>query len=533
MLLELKPLFPEAPTTEAPDLPSATTFADALRAVVKLRLISDRQTREEIVEGPLIANRAIAAMNAPPRAAPEGLKSTPASLIEEVLGGRKQETRIREFEEVRPSLAEHFEKRQAMVKSKVERLSQEYLVLHEKWRAHCAALSEHQKTKMHTTEHEASLYVAGRTTRHRGALADAVRSDLEMEQIIASLESNDAMDPNYLSMKNAATIPDMISVVKGQVDYLFDDTNHLVENPQEYYAVNTGIDDWTDEEKRIFLDKFAQYPKQFGMIAQFIPHKTANQCVDYYYLHKKRHIDFRKVVAQLGPKKKRRGGGRKKKGNGLLADIAQHDAEVGKLPSGFVVPSRVAKGRRGVGGRAKTQTAGAANSATATPQPEPRSARLQAQAAAQAQLAAEAAAASATNPSTPEPESTRSSRRKGKQVAATSASMSVSAPVSLTASISASSAPVSMNGPGPSPLGSATSSTAATPAMLLPEPPATPSGRGVLPSPAPTPAFPMITIPAAPPVRPPAITQVASSQSGSSSLTKMEEDESLVSFLVI
>ncbi|KAJ3518315.1 hypothetical protein NMY22_g13738 [Coprinellus aureogranulatus] len=356
VLLELKPLFPQdaRPTSEPRDLSSAATFADALRAVVKLRLISDRQTRDEVVEGPLIANRAIVEMNPPPRLAPEGLASNPSSLIEEVLSGQREETRIQRFEAARPSLVEHFEKRQALITSKVERLSKEYLSLHEKWRAHCASLSEQQKTKMHTTEHEASLYVAGRTTRHRGALADAVRSDLEMEQIIASLESNDAMDPNYLSMKNAATIPDMISVVNGQVDYLFDDTNHLVENPQDYYAVRTGIDDWTDEEKRIFLDKFAQYPKQFGMIAQFIPHKTPNQCVDYYYLHKKRHIDFRKVVAQLGPKKKRRGGGRKKKGNALLADIAQHDAEVGKLPSGFVVPTRVAKGRRGgAGGRAK------------------------------------------------------------------------------------------------------------------------------------------------------------------------------------
>jgi hypothetical protein len=347
-----------------------------------------------------------------------------------------------------------------------------------------------------------------------------------MEQIIASLESNDAMDPNYLSMKNAATIPDMISVTKGQVDLLFDDTNHLVEQPDEYYAVRTGIDDWTDEEKRIFIDKFAQYPKQFGMIAHFIPDKTASQCVDYYYLHKKRQIDFRKVVSQLGPKKKRRGGGRKKKGNALLTDIAQHDAEVGKLPTGFVVPTRVAKSRKGIGGRPKVTQSGAGNSATATPQPEPRSARLQAQAAAQAQLAAEAAAA--TTPSTPEPESARSRRGRGaKQAAPTSGTFSVSAaPISLSASNSASSVPVSMFGPGPSPLASAVVSMASTPMLGIP---ATPSGYAVLPSPALTPSLSVIAIPAAP-VHPPPVVQVASSQSGSSSLTKMEDDDTPVSY---
>ena len=93
----------------------------------------------------------------------------------------------------------------------------------------------------------------------------------------------------------------MIAVVRGQVDFVYDDTNHAVLDPTAYYDTKTGITDWTDEEKEIFLDKFAAYPKQFGIIASFLPNKTPPQCVDYYYLHKKKFIDFRKVVQQLAP----------------------------------------------------------------------------------------------------------------------------------------------------------------------------------------------------------------------------------------
>ena len=41
-------------------------------------------------------------------------------------------------------------------------------------------------------------------------------------------------DANHLSAKNAAVIPDMVSVTKGRVDIIYDDTNtpqQVVENP--------------------------------------------------------------------------------------------------------------------------------------------------------------------------------------------------------------------------------------------------------------------------------------------------------------
>ncbi len=176
---------------------------------------------------------------------------------------------------------------------------------------------------------EETTAITGRTTRRSAAtLGDAVRSDLEMEQILATLGNEDLTDPHHLAVRNIAVIPDMISVEQGAVDYIFDDTSGLVKDPATYYDARTGFYDWTPDEEQIFIAKYADYPKQFGAIASFLPHKSQAQCVLYYYLHKKRLVDFRTAVNIGNGKRKkgvRRGG--KQKGNALLADIQQTDSQ--------------------------------------------------------------------------------------------------------------------------------------------------------------------------------------------------------------
>ncbi|KAJ3508056.1 hypothetical protein NLJ89_g5969 [Agrocybe chaxingu] len=357
---------------DIPPFSEARTKEEALRIVVMTRLLRDRQSREERVEPVLMANQAIAA---PPEVHPT---ATPDILLEKMFSGQCLKERMNSAAATKPFLAMYLEQRQAMVDEKVARLREEYLMLHERWVAHCNALNEQQKSL--ASEHENQH--TGRTTRRSTAFTDAVRSDFEMEQIIASLGNDDATDPNHLSMRNLAKIPDMISAVKGKVDYLFDDTAGLIENPSEYFAPHTGIDDWTEEEKQIFIDKFAAFPKQFGIIADYIPHKTAAQCVDFYYLHKKMFIDFRRVVSQFAPNKRKRRGMGRKKGNGLLADIAIHDMEVGRAGASVSVsapspPTRAPRGRKPLGaakGPASRRNAVQVESTpVSTPTPEPES----------------------------------------------------------------------------------------------------------------------------------------------------------------
>jgi hypothetical protein len=354
---------------------STKSTAEALRVVVMTRLLCDRQTREELVDPVLLANQAVAA-----ESHDGGPSFTVHEIIAEVTEGKRHDKRMETFAAVKGSLIERFKERQDFLTEKTQRLREQYVSLHERWVAHCASLDEETKPVTQPEPEPVQQQPPGRTTRRSTAnLGDAVRSDLEMEQIIASLGIDEATDPNQLSLRNLAIVPDMISVTHGKVDYVYDDTNHLIENPSGYYGPHTGINDWTEEEKAIFQDKFAAHPKQFGLIAEYIVNKTAAQCVDYYYLHKKKFIDFRKIISLYAPNKRRRRGMGKKKGNGLLADIRQHDAEVHRDSGSPSVGGRAARGSRrnmpppeprktAISRRSTVQLEG---TPTSTPTPEP------------------------------------------------------------------------------------------------------------------------------------------------------------------
>ncbi|THG93035.1 hypothetical protein EW026_g8082 [Hermanssonia centrifuga] len=298
----------------APDIP----LSEALRMVVAMRLQLDRQTQEERVDPVLRDNLSKV------KSTPVPSHTSPEALVREVTSGERLISREATFETAKPSLQVRFALRQADLSDKVQRLKGEYLALHEQWRIHCGKLDDVARA-MALQEAAAT---AGRTTRRSAAtMGDAVRSDLEMEQIIASLGNEELTDANHLGARNAAVIPDMFTVSRGEIDYFFDDTNNEVQNPKEYYTPHTRMEDWTDEEISILVEKFAECPKQFGTIARSLPNKTAAECVAFYYLHKHKHIDFRKVVARKQASKRRRGG-RKQKSNALLADILKRDDEV-------------------------------------------------------------------------------------------------------------------------------------------------------------------------------------------------------------
>ena len=301
----------------------AESLAEALRIVVSARQLLDLQSREERVNPVLMANRAIA--TTPDESAP--LADT---LVQDVLAGQRAKDTIQAFHShMRDSLVANMAARQETTDEKIARLRKEYLALHREWIARCAELDNSHRVD--PAAGEVSALPARTTRRSAAVLGDAVRSDLEMEQIIASLGNDELYDPAHLALRNLAVIPDMISVTHGQVDGVFDDTNNLVDDPQSFYHPSPGLAEWVDDEVEIYKQRFAKYPKQFGHIAAGLPHKTQAQCVQFYYLHKKALINFREAVATYGQSKRRRGGRKtdKKKG-GLLADIRQHDAEVSK-----------------------------------------------------------------------------------------------------------------------------------------------------------------------------------------------------------
>jgi len=355
----------------------AKSLTEALHMVVSARQKLELQSREERVNPILLSNRAI---SAPSTDVP--VPSADA-LVQEVLAGHRAKGTIQAFgSHVRDSLVANMAARKETVDEKAVRLRKDYLELHREWVARCAELDNVHRVD--PAAGEVSSLPTRTTRRSAAVLGDAVRSDLEMEQIIASLGNDELYDPAHLALRNLAAIPDMISVSRGKVDAVFDDTNNAVNDPLSFFDPSPGLAEWTDDEVEIYKQRFAKYPKQFGHIAAGLAHKTQAQCVQFYYLHKKVLIDFREAIVTYGQSKRRRGGRRtdKKKG-GLLADIRQHDAEVSKEQDPVKRRAGAAAKRRRESARvaprrsitAVLQEEQTPVTTTPTPEPEPESVR--------------------------------------------------------------------------------------------------------------------------------------------------------------
>ncbi|KAJ2348380.1 DNA-binding protein snt1, partial [Coemansia sp. RSA 2671] len=135
--------------------------------------------------------------------------------------------------------------------------------------------------------------------------SDAVHSEAELQAIIERLQHDDARSPDARSQRTAAKIPDMVVGARDRALLRFANSSHLVEDPLAFYHAqlpvpgtgahrratfgNNGDGDheWTQAEVSAFVAAYLTHPKEFGVIAACIPHKSMNACVQFYYRNKK------------------------------------------------------------------------------------------------------------------------------------------------------------------------------------------------------------------------------------------------------
>ncbi|GAA5970961.1 hypothetical protein JCM11641_004523 [Rhodosporidiobolus odoratus] len=258
------------------------------------------------------------------------------------------------------SLFDTFRERDERRKDKAIMLRQQYKALNADWKAHVERLDE-IRDRVHRRQggHQQSQSIpqtpsidsaglpfypepttpgpsltGGRSNR-RGAGAstlgygDAVRSEAEFLEILASLEHADLRDPDVRAARTAAVVPDMIlddAERREIVETEFDDERCRVDDPVEAYGVHAPLDVWTEQEVETFCKRYAQHPKQFGKIAQDLPDKSPSQCVLFYY-RMKNTIDFRSLSDRRGrdgrrkKAKKRPEEARGGKGSSLLSNL--------------------------------------------------------------------------------------------------------------------------------------------------------------------------------------------------------------------
>ncbi|WFC99419.1 DNA-binding protein snt1 [Malassezia yamatoensis] len=232
------------------------------------------------------------------------------------------------------------EQRRDAREAKESRLRAEYRRIHAAWDRYCRHLDkvyerrEQQRRSMSGATQDDDNQAAptptlfGTPTPARGSRrgvsgsGDAVRSEAEFLEILASLENAEMQDPSARAARTAATVPDMHVHVIGDPMLIDYDDGKVADFGRMYFS-EFDPDVWSEEERGTFAKRYALYPKQFGQIARGLPHKTAQQCVVYYYLHKRLPgYDF-KVFGTKGRERKRKARRPKKaKGSALMADIA-------------------------------------------------------------------------------------------------------------------------------------------------------------------------------------------------------------------
>lgn len=92
--------------------------------------------------------------------------------------------------------------------------------------------------------------------------------------------------------KNAANIPTIMTKYN-DISFRISGNQYISDALQEHKK--TLHIEWTDEEKAIFTRSFVDNPKKFSVIAENLPNKTTAQCVQYYYLSKKK-INYKSMV---------------------------------------------------------------------------------------------------------------------------------------------------------------------------------------------------------------------------------------------
>ena len=160
----------------------------------------------------------------------------------------------------------------------------------------------------------------GRMERRGGGrrLSDVVRSDYEEAEVVKKFEDKHKEEERI--RKGAGDVPAMLTAMeRHQLPEYVDASNARGTtdgqparcagfSPEEACPVSCNcpavveverkrMNLWTDMEKCIFLDKFIQHPKNFMRISSFLPRKSSEDAVQFYY-DSKTSIDYKALLKE-------------------------------------------------------------------------------------------------------------------------------------------------------------------------------------------------------------------------------------------
>jgi hypothetical protein len=190
----------------------------------------------------------------------------------------------------------------------IEEIEKEYYAAYENWEKRVKKWENHQMKKLLKNKNSAEYLMMNeqpvgnvqQSFRKKSAMMDNL-NDLPpnqknydpMKMPVAYLHP----ETDFRYVKTLTKIPPMI-YDEEERERVFKNTNSQFDDSNQAIRLrNTVNNPWLPEEKAIFIQKYLEYPKEFGKIASFLPNKNVNDCVLYYYLNKKT-LKFKNLTRQ-------------------------------------------------------------------------------------------------------------------------------------------------------------------------------------------------------------------------------------------
>ena len=187
----------------------------------------------------------------------------------------------------------HLHQRRQDIAQKEQQLRDQYLEMADAWQAKIIRYEEQLRRRMAKQQYKnATRSKKSGGDEFSGAYGSAYDTDLALHPY----EYNPEDDFRYL--KTLVQPTPMMLDEKQRLGVRYVNTNaRLDDSTHAIRQRNHTENPWTQEERAVFLQKYMEFPKEFGRIAEWLPNKSSGDCVLYYYLNKKA-LKLRQVTRQ-------------------------------------------------------------------------------------------------------------------------------------------------------------------------------------------------------------------------------------------
>ncbi|KAG9140763.1 hypothetical protein Leryth_006951 [Lithospermum erythrorhizon] len=90
-------------------------------------------------------------------------------------------------------------------------------------------------------------------------------------------------EPPIAPLRRTLKMPPMIINKQERMEAVFISYNGVVEDPLAVEKETSIFNPWSPEEEELFIDKLAEFGKDFKRISSFLDHKTIADCIQFYY----------------------------------------------------------------------------------------------------------------------------------------------------------------------------------------------------------------------------------------------------------